>query len=57
MAEGGELSGGGGGVKVEVVGSVGRVEESLVFLDGSKEKYNGVMHEGQSLAGFPITEE
>jgi hypothetical protein len=53
----GELERSVAGVNVEVVGAVEVIEVPLIFLDWAESQDYGVVHEGESLAGFPWAEQ
>jgi hypothetical protein len=44
-------------VDVDVRWAILAVEDALVFFDWSKEEDDGVVHEGEGLASFPISED
>lgn len=48
-----ELRGGMAAVDVEVGGPIPLVEDTLVLLHGAEHEDDEVMHQGESLAGFP----
>lgn len=57
LAPGGQLMGGFSCMDIEMGGAVLVVKVTLVLLDGSEDEDDGVMEEGESLAGFPRSEE
>lgn len=42
---------------VEVSGSISSIEDALILLDRAKEQNDGIVHEGEGLAGFPGSED